>query len=289
MTRETAVVYRSWLDAIKELPESERGVAALALFEYAIYGETNHATGIARAIVTMAKPIIDSNNQRYENGCKGGAYGALGGRPKKPQENPEKTPKKPQRNPKETPVFSPPTPPSIYVNDNDISSLSLSLSPYGEKEESRGGVTATERENIFSVFYFRNCKRPEYELERFINHYETSGWCRNGSNRPVKNKVALSKSWKFEDQTPRYDGTTMEILGKIHLATIELGDNGRIFVFMLHKWLQKISLTEDNRPHIFMTDRAIMDAMEQEPNKSIFISHIGTRWKYAVAKKQQNN
>ena len=55
-----------------------------------------------RAVFELVKPQIDANYRRRENGIKGKEYGKLGGRPKKPLDNPQKTPKKPQKNPRET-------------------------------------------------------------------------------------------------------------------------------------------------------------------------------------------
>ena len=117
MNRETCVFYASWLDAIEAMPEGVRGEALMAILKYALRGETTEKQGaMTKVIMAMAKPVIDTNNKRYENGCKGGEYGKLGGRPKS-AENPKETPKKPQENPKKTPNGNLGV--SVNVNDND--------------------------------------------------------------------------------------------------------------------------------------------------------------------------
>lgn len=94
MARDGFVMYRSWWEAIRNLPREIQGEVLTAIVEYGLYGETTESLKpIAKAMLAMAKPQIDANQKRYENGIKGGEYGVLGGRPKKPQENPKRTPK----------------------------------------------------------------------------------------------------------------------------------------------------------------------------------------------------
>jgi len=82
------------------MPEAAQSEAFRAVLNYALRGEETAKQGaMTKLIMAMVKPVIDTNNKRFENGCKGGEYGKLGGRPRKPQENPKKTPRKPQENP----------------------------------------------------------------------------------------------------------------------------------------------------------------------------------------------
>lgn len=250
------IFYASWLDAMQELPTAVRNEAQNAILEYGIEGTMPADIGqTTKALMALIKPQIDANHQKYENGCKGGEYGVLGGRPKKkPQENPTKTPPKPQENPTKTP--------NDNVNNNDNNNpLSLSPSPYSEREEVNSGVTATERERFFEIFYFRNAKHPAEEVERFINHYEASGWRRNGSNRKVSNKYALAKSWKFEETTPRYDSITIGILRKIETACLEIGNTG--IAKVLHAYLQKAEITEENKVRFILANKEAMDVIER--------------------------
>lgn len=257
--RESMIFYASWWESIRELPVVVRNEVLNTVVEYGIEGVMTSEQGqMTKAIMALIKPQIDANNQKYENGCKGGEYGALGGRPKKPQQNPKETPEKPQENPRETPR----KPLMIYdnVNDNDNNTLSLSLSQ-SEKEKTEGGVTATERERFFEIFYFRNAKHPAEEVERFINHYEVSGWRRNGSNRKVSNKYALAKSWKFEETTPRYDSITIGVLRKIETACLEIGNTG--IAKVLHAYLRKAEITEENKVRFILANKEAMDVIER--------------------------
>lgn len=95
--REGFVFYKSWMDALDCLPPEEYKEAMRAILTYGLTGEEQDVDGVAKAMLIMAKPTIDKNNRRAENGKAGAEYGVLGGRPKK------ETPNKPQENPKETP------------------------------------------------------------------------------------------------------------------------------------------------------------------------------------------
>lgn len=70
--RKSVVFYRSFYDAIRGLPPEQFKSSALAILEYGLDGKEPDTDGIERAIFCMAKPQIDANNQRYENGIKGG-------------------------------------------------------------------------------------------------------------------------------------------------------------------------------------------------------------------------
>ena len=72
MKREAVLFYKSFDEAISMLPESEQLKAYRAIIKYGLYGEESEVSGVAGAILSMAKPQIDANNRRYENGKQGG-------------------------------------------------------------------------------------------------------------------------------------------------------------------------------------------------------------------------
>ena len=97
--RDSFVFYRSFYDAIKDLPRDVQGEIYTAIMEYSLYGkETENLKPIAHSVFTLMKPQIDVNNKRFENGKKGG-------RPKsgnEPDGNQEETKEKPSNNQSET-------------------------------------------------------------------------------------------------------------------------------------------------------------------------------------------
>lgn len=72
MKRESLVFYRSFADAIRELEEKDQLEALWAVINYGLDGVEPEGKGAHKAIYTMAKPQIDANNKRYQNGSKGG-------------------------------------------------------------------------------------------------------------------------------------------------------------------------------------------------------------------------
>ena len=101
--RDSIVFYRSFYEAIKEIPLEEQGVVYNAIYGYALDGIEPELTGIAKAIFLLVKPQIDANNSRYENGKKGG----------KPKANQNETKTKPNKNLNETKTKA-----NDNVNDN---------------------------------------------------------------------------------------------------------------------------------------------------------------------------
>ena len=66
-------MYRSFHEALKELSREQYGNVMYAINEYALDGKlTEELTGIEKAVFLMAKPQLDANRQRRENGAKGG-------------------------------------------------------------------------------------------------------------------------------------------------------------------------------------------------------------------------
>jgi len=70
--RDSVVFYRSFWEAIKQLPEKERLESITAILEYGLDEMEPKSAGVASAMFLMAKPQIDANNRRYQNGTKGG-------------------------------------------------------------------------------------------------------------------------------------------------------------------------------------------------------------------------
>ena len=129
MERESFVFYRSFYEGIKELPRDIQGEVLTAIMEYGLNGvTTENQKQITKAMFALIKPQLDANNQRFENGKKGG-------RPKA-NCNQTETKTKPKQNQNKTKPE-----PNVNVNDNvnDISFL--------EKKKQKSDVAVSDLEN----------------------------------------------------------------------------------------------------------------------------------------------
>ena len=70
--REGIIFFRSWRDAIREIPEDKRVNAYEAIIDYALDGTVPEASGLIKMVFLMAKPSIDKNEKAYRDGKKGG-------------------------------------------------------------------------------------------------------------------------------------------------------------------------------------------------------------------------
>lgn len=67
------VFYRSFYEAVKDLPPEEFKKAVSAILEYGLNGiEPESSGGIEWMVYTLTKPQLDANQKRRENGGKGG-------------------------------------------------------------------------------------------------------------------------------------------------------------------------------------------------------------------------
>ena len=81
--RDSVVIYRSLYEALKGVNERSYKKVMQAILGYAMDGKEPNLTGLEMTVFLIAKPQIDANNIKYENGKKGAQSGAKGGRPKR--------------------------------------------------------------------------------------------------------------------------------------------------------------------------------------------------------------
>lgn len=70
--RDSVVFYRSFYEAIKDLPDADLAKSFKAIMEYGLNGTAPTTAGIEKTIYLLTKPQIDANNRRWENGKQGG-------------------------------------------------------------------------------------------------------------------------------------------------------------------------------------------------------------------------
>lgn len=69
-TRDSFIFYRSFYEAIKEIPEAEQLKVYKAITEYALNQNEIEIEGVSKAIFTLIRPQLDANFQKYLNGKK---------------------------------------------------------------------------------------------------------------------------------------------------------------------------------------------------------------------------
>lgn len=112
MQRDSFIFYRSFYEAINDLPDKEQLKVYKAICEMSLNFEEIDLKGLSNTIFKLIKPQLEANNTRFKNGLKGKEFGVLGGRPKKPQD-------KPQKNPKLTPNNNV----NVNVNENNNNNI----------------------------------------------------------------------------------------------------------------------------------------------------------------------
>ena len=71
--RDSVVFYRSFYEAVRNLPPDEFKESVQAILDYGLDGKPPDTQGtIAHTVFSLVKPQIDANNRRFENGKKGG-------------------------------------------------------------------------------------------------------------------------------------------------------------------------------------------------------------------------
>lgn len=101
--RDSFVFYRSFYEAIRDLPRDVQGEIYTAIMEYGLYGkETEQLKPIARSIFTLVKPLLHNDITRFENGKRGGRPKNLNKTETEPNNNRTETEQKPNQNQSET-------------------------------------------------------------------------------------------------------------------------------------------------------------------------------------------
>lgn len=216
--RESFIFYRSFYEALEGMDKESQADCLMALSKYALTGETGEMKPIVKMFLMMAKPQIDANNKRFENGCKGGEFGKLGGRPRKTpieekeeNENPKITPKKPLKNPTETPNVNDNV--NVIKENNNLAVITKEIKnqkPLEEQIDLEEWIKENKQEPLpAKQTKFKKPTADEVEAyvresgyavsaERFIAYYDSVGW-KVGKN-PMKDWKAALRGWAIREQ-----------------------------------------------------------------------------------------
>lgn len=106
MQRDSFIFYRSFYEAINDLPEKSQLKVYKAICEMSLNFDEIDLSGLSLTIFKLIKPQLEANNKRYINGSKGGApKGNQNATKRQPKNNQKATKKQPNNN--------------VNVNDNE--------------------------------------------------------------------------------------------------------------------------------------------------------------------------
>lgn len=179
------VFYRSFYEAVKDLPPEDFKKAVCTLMNYGLDGVVPTSTGIEKTIYIMAKPQIDKNNKRYENGKCGG---------RKPSDNQTITNREPSNN-QVVSECEPNVNVNVNANVNDIKKESV-------KKKAIAFSPPTQQE---VADYIREKGYSNVDVERFIDHYTANGWM-VGKNK-MKDWKAAVRNWERSELTTKPNNT----------------------------------------------------------------------------------
>ena len=187
MKREQFTFYRSYYEALKNLPKRDQTAVLMAVIGYALDETEPALSGVPLSVFTLIRPTLDSGRNKAKNRLN------KGGR------NAEQTDNKPKTNKEQ----------SCKERENEK-----------EKEGEVEREVESERENDSSLPPTPSPGEPRkrfvpptveevraYCLERgngidpqgFVDHYEARGWRYNG-NVPMKDWKAAVRTWERRNQ-----------------------------------------------------------------------------------------
>lgn len=68
--RDSCIFYRSFFEAIDELPPENQAELYKAIFEYSLNFNQLELSGLSKTVFTLIKPQLDANLKRFKNGSK---------------------------------------------------------------------------------------------------------------------------------------------------------------------------------------------------------------------------
>lgn len=157
MARDSFVFYRSFYEALQNVPKKHRTEVYEAVFEYAFESREPSLSGVPRALWELIRPQLDASQKRYENAKKGAEYGKMGGRPRKKDEN-----KKPLKG------YEPKTL-NVNVNDNVNENVNVNVNAPAAGSD-------THIPTFDEIALFCNQHGIKTDIKKFMQYNEGKGW-----------------------------------------------------------------------------------------------------------------
>lgn len=182
------VFYRSFFDAIKELPERNQVEVLKAICEFGFDGIEPEISGISKTVWILIKPNLQANRKKWESGCKAKTKQKIS----KPKAKKKQEVSKPEANV------------DVYVDvDEDVNvdeekdeNVNVSLMVLPAEVPQKKFI----KPSINDICLYVQSKEPMADkiliqefAEKFWNFYESNGW-KVGKN-PMKNWKSAISTW----------------------------------------------------------------------------------------------
>ena len=193
MERKQFTFYRSYFEAVSNLPKSAQTAVLLAICDYALNEKAPKLTGAASAVFSLIKPTLDTSRRRAELGVN---YG------KGKKDKAKQTDSKPIANAKQTDSEK-----EIELELKKELELEyeLELENKHEKENEHSLLSVcvnNARENPPTLDdvkgYAKEIEMPETTAVKFFETYASTGWLSNG--KPIVDWQARLRLWHKEDK-----------------------------------------------------------------------------------------
>ena len=205
------ILYRSFYEAITELPEANQLEIMKAIFEYGFDGVEPNLSGLSKTIWILIKPNLEANRRKWENGCKPKQKQAAS----KAEANTKQEESKTEGN--------------VYV---DVEVEEDKEEDAKEKPKKKVGFIPPSFEDVLA--YFRDNGQSEAQARKAFNHYNNHGWKDSNGKKVVNWKQKIQTNWFKDVENPE--------LNKSLTMSKEEGD-AQMFR-LLKKGLDKVSSEE---------------------------------------------
>lgn len=190
-TKDSFVFFRSFHEAIQEMPKKHQLAIYRAIVEYALDNREPSLSGPANALWKSFRPQIDAAAKRYasakENGKygkMGAEYGKMGGRPKK-----EKTPLRGiDKNPLNDNA-------NVDVNENDNVDVNADV----KGGSGSAGSAESEHPSFKEVCDEVHAQGYTVSAMKFFEYYEKNGW-KTTEGEPIRNWKTMLKVWNIKER-----------------------------------------------------------------------------------------
>lgn len=165
--RDSFIIYRSFIEIIRDLDGNQAKEFIIAISDYALDGVEPTLEGILNTLWKPVKPQLDANRKRYENGKKGGA-------PKGSRNNPNG-----RRGKSDSPE-------ELTKNNPELT-------------EPTSKVNLCQRPTIEQVRAYVASSGLTVDADKFFYYYDSRGW--QYGNTPIANWTSLIHSWALRDKS----------------------------------------------------------------------------------------